>query len=75
MARDDARRRVRTKRVRKVLIAPFCALLVVVIKGLDKRGIAFGPIFSIQFRSTFWEAIRCPKIKDSLAGARWVMAG
>lgn len=73
MEKDSAK--VIRKKVRKVLIAPFWALLVVVIRGVDRDVMALGPIFSIQLKSTICVAIRWPRISEAFVGSRWATAG
>lgn len=75
MRREKESAKVRRNNVRKVLIAPFWALLVVVTRGEERAVRAFGPIFSNQLKSTFCVAIRCPRIRETLVGARWMRVG
>lgn len=63
------------KRTRCVFIRPCCMLLVVVIRGLLRVAVAFGPTFSSQFWSIAWSAAVWPRDKDSLGAARWMRVG
>lgn len=54
---------------------PCWALLVVVIKGMLREAMAFGPVFSSEVWSTIWLAMAWPRTRLSLGVSRWMMWG
>lgn len=67
--------RAMMKKTRYVAILPCCELLVVVTRGRLRDVRAFGPVFSSHVWSIVWLAITWPKIRLSLGGSRWMIAG
>lgn len=48
---------------------------MVVTRGMFIEVIALGPVFSNQVWSTIWAAMVCPRMRFSLGGRRWIIAG